>query len=128
LGCQAPAFTDQRHFFVVAARAMRRILVDYARRNRAGKRGGGEGRSPLHDAIEAPDFSEYLEISECLEKLEALDARAAQVIELRFFGGLTHQETARVLDVSVGTIERDWIYARAWLCRALSRDGRQANQ
>jgi RNA polymerase sigma factor (TIGR02999 family) len=107
---------DRTHFFGAAARAMRRILVDYARRNRAARRGGGRIRLTLDDDAPAAERSEMLlALDEALERLAALDPRLSRVVEYRYFGGLTDQETADVLGVTRRTVQRDWVKARNWL-------------
>lgn len=112
---------DRRHFFAVAAMAMRQIVVDHARRRLAGKRGGDLRRVDL-DASELPvqdAAADILAIEEALQKLSALDPRLGRVVELRFYGGLTVEETAEVLDVDPRTVKRDWRKARAVLYVAL---------
>ncbi len=118
-------YSDRHHFYAVAARAMRRILVDHARKRKAAKRGGGASRVPLDRLPELPDERDawLAALDDVLADLERLDARQAQVVELRFFGGLTIQETAATLGVSHATVERDWKVARAWLARELGRFG-----
>lgn len=113
---------DRAHFFAVAAQAMRRILVDHARRQHAAKRIGAHQRVPIDDAspLAIHDNVELLELHEALEDLSEINPRQAQVIELRFFGGMSNQETAEILDVAVATVERDWRAARLWLHRRLS--------
>ena len=110
------------HFFAVAAQAMRRILVDHARRRGAIKRGGGLQRVPLAEAADAdvvPD--EYLlELDDALTELASLDRPLASVVELRFFGGLTIEETARLLEVSPMTVKRRWRIAKGWLHRRIT--------
>jgi len=112
---------DETHFFAVAATAIRRILVDHARTHGRRKRGGEQARVELDtQVIGAPyDGIDILELDDLLEALAADDPRAAQVVELRFFGGLTGEQTARHLDISTATAERDWRYARAWLLQRL---------
>ncbi len=113
---------NRAHFFAVAAQAMRRILVDSARRQRTGKRLGPQDKAVPDDnpeVTDAPDI-DLLALNEALEKLAALNERQAQVVELRYFGGLTNPETAEVLGVSRATVERDWHVARLWLRRLLS--------
>jgi RNA polymerase sigma factor (TIGR02999 family) len=108
---------DRRHFFGVAAKAMRSVLVDHARRKRAVKRGGEAERVPL-DGLAAPfeeQAGDIVDLDVALEELAAMDARAAKVVELRFFAGLTYGETAAVLGVSKTTVEREWEVSRAWL-------------
>jgi RNA polymerase sigma factor (TIGR02999 family) len=106
---------DQSHFRAVAAIAMRQVLTDRARRGRAAKRGGDWRRVSLTD-IGRPEVSvDLVDLDDALTKLERLDPRSAQVVHLRFFGGLTVQETAKVLGVSTRTVEKDWRRSRAWL-------------
>jgi RNA polymerase sigma factor (TIGR02999 family) len=116
------SFENRAHFFGVAASVMRRVLIDHARASRAEKRGGGDVKVPLDDALaaaaETPDA--LIELDEALARLAALDQRQARVIELRFFGGLSVEETAEVLGVASRTVKRDWRVARAWLRRELS--------
>src|SRR5262249_45710672 len=113
------------HFFAAAAEAMRRILVESARRKQRLKRGGGLERQPLdEDQIKAPELdSDLLELDAGLEKLERKDARKAQLVKLRYFAGLTQAQAASVLGISVTTADRDWSYARAWLFREMSKRG-----
>jgi len=112
------------HFFAVGAQIIRRILVDHARQHNRQKRGGGAGRVVLDDAVAlAPQREEeVLALDEALEKLATLDSRQAQVVEMRFFGGLSVEEVAKVLGVSKRTVEGDWTMARAWLLRELTRE------
>ena len=113
---------DRGHFLVVAAWAMRRILVDYARRNRAARRGGGSVRFTLDHDVPAEERGEMLlALDEALERLAALDRRLSQVVEYRYFGGLTEQETADVLGVTRRTVQRDWAKARGWLYLEMNR-------
>ena len=109
------------HFFAVAAQVMRRILVDYARERARIKRGGGAFRISLSDAdhLAILQRTDLVALDDALNALEKFDRRKSKVIELRFFGGLSLQETADVLQVSVGTVRRDWSLARAWLYREL---------
>jgi RNA polymerase sigma-70 factor (ECF subfamily) len=114
------------HFLAVAALAMRRILVDHARRRGREKHGGGWRRVTVHDAfaLRRDHDLDVVALHEALEKMAELDERQAKVVELRIFGGLTAEETARMLDVSARTVERDWKMGQAWLRRELSeRDG-----
>lgn len=118
-------FQNRAHFFSIAVRLMRRVLVDQARRRNAAKRDGG-----LHISLDDIDVAaattdsadEVLRVHEALHKLVAINERQAQVVELRFFGGLSNDEVAALLDVSVATVKRDWVVARAWLQRELSSD------
>jgi len=108
-------FKDRGHFFAAAAGAMRRILIDSARRKRAQKRGGGLQRQPL-DAIAAPEpDADLVALDEALEKLAAQDPLKARLVELRYFAGLTGAQAAEVLGISPTTADRHWAYARAWL-------------
>ena len=120
---QMPDWESCSHFFGVAAHLMRQILVDHARKRRSQKRGGGQAPAPLDEVIAfAPLKSDdIVALDDALTALAAIDARKAKVIELRFFGGLSVEETARALDVSVGTIGREQRMAEAWLHRELSR-------
>ena len=108
---------SRSHFFALAASTMRRILIDYARARRSSKRGGSRVRVDLEHVALGSDESwdHILAIHDALEKLAAIDARAAKVVELRFFAGLEGEEAARVLGVSSRTVKRDWQFAQAWL-------------
>ena len=112
-----PRWQNRAHFFAVAARAMRQILVSYARSQRAEKRGGGALKVELDDAalVSPEESKEIIDLHEALEQLSALDSRKAQVVELKYFGGLNYDEMAEVLKVSPVTVRRDWRFARAWL-------------
>lgn len=125
VGMEASDLQSSRHFFAVAARAMRRILVDHARRRSAGKRGGGQAKLSLDRLPREPEARDacLLELDDALGQLSQLDERKARVVELRFFGGLDIEATAAALDVSHATVERDWAFARAWLARALDEAG-----
>jgi len=120
-GGKAPSYRDSAHFFTAAAAAMRSILVDHARRKGAGKRGGGALRVTLHPGLVGADAPEerILQVHEALERLATEHARAAQVVELLFFAGLSAEEAAQVLGVSDRTVKRDWRFGRAWLLRAM---------
>jgi RNA polymerase sigma factor (TIGR02999 family) len=113
--------TDRAHFFAVAARAMRRILVDYARRHRAVKRGGALGQVSLDDAtlLAAERADALVALDEALDRLADVDTRLSQVVECRFFGGLDEEETAEALAVTSRTVRRDWVKARTWLAREI---------
>jgi len=119
------------HFFALAAQAMRRILADHARRHRAAKRGGSAVRVPLElvegggPASAAGEDVAADDLDAALEDLAKLDPRQARVVELRFFGGLSIEETAEVLAVSTATVKRDWLVARAWLHRELRGGARE---
>jgi RNA polymerase sigma-70 factor (ECF subfamily) len=113
----SPSWQNRAHFFAVAARAMRQILVSYARSNRAQKRGGRGARIELDEAaILSPEQSkEIVDLHEALERLGTLDSRKARVVELKYFGGLNHEEIAEVMKISTVTVRRDWVFAKAWL-------------
>ena len=115
---------DRSHFYAVAAKLMRRILVDYARQKKAAKRDGNRQQVELTDALAIADdrLEEILVVDELLERLAAFDDRRSRVVEMRFFGGMTEEEVAEVLDVSTRTVKRDWNVAKAWLHGELSRD------
>jgi len=112
-----PTFTNRSHFLAVAAKAMRRILINHAKASQRQKRGGGANKIELDEgALISPEQSgAVLDLNEALEKLGTLDQRKAQVVELRYFGGLTQDEIGDVLKISAVTVRRDWIFAKAWL-------------
>jgi len=116
-------FRDRSHFFAVAARAIRRILVDHARTRHRVKRGGQAKRLTIHDGLvaEAPRELDLVDLDDSLGRLAELNERQARIVELRFFGGLTLEETADVLGVSARTVDVDWSMARWWLRRELGR-------
>jgi RNA polymerase sigma factor (TIGR02999 family) len=115
---------DRSHFFAVAARQMRRVLVDHAKARGRVKRGGGRERLTLEESIVvAPGQTQsLLDLDDALTRLEQLDERKAKVIELHFFGGLTYDETAEALGISAATVDRDLRFAKAWLYRELESD------
>jgi RNA polymerase sigma factor (TIGR02999 family) len=115
-------YRDRAHFYGIAARAMRHILVDYARRHGAAKRGGNQRAIALDEAILAvEDRAEaLLALDEALRELETVDPRLGQVVQCRFFGGLTEEETGEVLGVTARTVRRDWLKAKGWLYHHLS--------
>ena len=115
---------DRQHFLALAAQAMRRILVDHARRKRSNKRGGDRDRVTL-DGIEgvAPVDVDVLDVDTALKELTALDARVGRVVELRFFGGYTDQEVCEILDENLARVRRDWVFARTWLKTRLTSRG-----
>lgn len=114
-------FANRAHFFGVAAKAMRHILVDHARAKHAGKRGGWQERVSLADdvATTSAQSGQVLALDEALKSLADLDRRKSDVVELKYFGGLTNEETAEALQISVETVKRDWRFARTWLLREL---------
>ncbi len=112
---------NRAHFFGVAAESMRRILVDHARRRLAGKRGGGVVTVALREGMDWPDGRDLniVELDDALQALARLDPQQSKVVELRFFAGLSVEETAEVLGVSATTVKREWRMARAWLVREM---------
>jgi RNA polymerase sigma-70 factor, ECF subfamily len=122
VGTDNASWRNREHFFAITARIMRQILVDYARRKKYAKRGAGAIHVSLTkaDAISNEPAAEVKALDEALSRLEALDARQARVVELRFFGGLTIKETAGVMGISVDIVKREWSTARAWLYREMS--------
>ena len=121
MGQRKADWESRGQFLALAARAMRRILVDHARRRQAEKRGGPQPRvSPLDESVaDVSPAQDVLALDDCLEALASFDERKARMVELRFFGGLSIEETAQVLGVSPGTVMRDWTLTKAWLHRAL---------
>ena len=117
---------NRTHFVRIAAQVMRRMLIDHARARRTAKREGGLHRVPLEDPLLLTEAQsdELLALDEALERLAELDARQSRIVELRFFGGLTVEETAEALGVAPRTVKRDWSVARAWLHRAVKKNGR----
>ncbi len=123
---RAVRWQNRAHFFGIAAQAMRRILVDHARAHAADKRGSGQRPVSLDEAsiaIGAPDI-DLIALDEVLTRLAALDPQQSRVVELRFFGGLTLDETAEVLNISPATVGREWTLAKAWLYAELTRPAR----
>jgi len=121
---ESPSWTDRAHFLAVGATAMRHVLVNYAQARRAQKRGGGAEPIPLEEAtlpIADGTADEILALDEALARLAAIDARQAQVVEARFFAGLTVDEVAAALRISPATVKRDWQVAGAWLQREVRR-------
>ena len=112
---------DRSHFFCVAAMAMRQILVNYAQSRKAARRGGGDDPLPLDEGIvmEEEASGEVLALNECLDQLAERNDRQAKVVELRFFVGLTNEETGIALGISPATVKRDWLLASAWLKREM---------
>ena len=139
VGQQSVDWQSRAHFIGLASKLMRRVLVDYARARLADKRGGGAGVLSLDemaapDADEAPDTTptalqhldahtqeEVSAIDQALQRLEQIDARQAQIVEMRYFGGLTVEQTAEAIDISEATVKREWTLARAWLRRELGK-------
>jgi RNA polymerase sigma factor (TIGR02999 family) len=123
----AVRWQNRAHFFAMSARMMRRILVDFARASGNGKRGGGAQKVTLDEAmlVSNEGGQDLAELDEALEALEAVHPRKSQVVELRFFGGLTVEETAEALHMSPETVKRDWRFARLWLLRELGVGGQR---
>lgn len=121
MDCTRMEWRDRVHFFSVASRMMRRVLIDYARRF-GSKRGAGLKRVPLDEtAVFGEDFpADFLALDAALDELAAVDERKCRVVELRFFGGMTVEETAAALELSSITVIREWNFAKAWLYRAMS--------
>lgn len=113
---------NRAHFFAIASQLMRQILVDYARRHRAGKRGSGTYTLTLDEQMGLPQTRsvDLVALDEALVGLAQLDAQQSRIVELRFFGGLSIDETSAVLGISTATVKRDWVTARAWLHREIS--------
>jgi RNA polymerase sigma-70 factor, ECF subfamily len=114
---------NRAHFFAIAAKEMRRLLLMHAREKRAEKRGAGGQRVTLDEGMVLTEdhLEDLIMLDACMDRLAALDARQARIVELRFYGGLSVEETAEVLEISTATVKREWAMARAWLLRELSR-------
>ena len=123
VGQEAPKWESRGHFFAIAANLMRQILVDYARRRGAAKRGSGVCMLSLDDAVALPQRRELdvVALDDALNTLAEMDPRQSRVVELRFFAGLTLEETSEVMGIATATAQRDWTAARAWLHREISR-------
>ncbi len=124
LGQQSADWQNRAHFFAVAAQVMRHLLVDHARSRRYARRGGSALRITLDEAVAAApeDPVDLLALNEALNRLDAMDARKCRIVELRYFSGLSVEETAKVLGVSAITIKREWLKAKAWLYRELNQE------
>ncbi|MEZ5427789.1 MAG: sigma-70 family RNA polymerase sigma factor [Pyrinomonadaceae bacterium] len=118
---------NRTHFFAISAQLMRRILVDFARARKTGKRGGENQRITFDDAlpVSAEKEAGLIELDEALKQLETLDRRQSQIVEMRYFGGMTEEEISKALDISARTVRRDWVAARAWLYRELSKTNKE---
>ena len=125
-GLEEMCWQDRAHFFAVASQAMRRILVDHARLRGNWKRGGGVRKVALDEAltVSAERAAEVVELDEALARLAEVAPRKSRLVELRFFGGLSIEETAEVLQVSPGTVMRDWTFAKAWLLKEITGSGK----
>jgi RNA polymerase sigma factor (TIGR02999 family) len=121
-GGNAPQWQNRAHFFGVAAHLMRQILVEHARGHDAAKRGGSAIKLALDDAVALPRQIDVdvVALDKALNELSELDAQQSRIVELRFFGGLTIEDTSEVLRISPATVKRDWVTARAWLYRAMT--------
>ena len=126
VGLDTPQWESRTHFFAIAARLMRQVLVDYARRHQADKRGGGAYKVSLEAAndISRREDVDVVALDDALEALARIDARQSRVVELRFFCGLSLQEISLALDIAPATVQRDWTAARAWLYREMSKNSR----
>ena len=123
VGQPGKRWQSRTHFFAVAARAMRHVLVDHARAQQCSKRGGKNRKVSLDEAIAAPNMqtsADLIALDDALRDLKAKDLRKSQIVEMRYFGGMTVEETAEALGISVGTVIRDWNAARAWLLEAIN--------
>jgi RNA polymerase sigma factor (TIGR02999 family) len=123
VGQDLPRWEGRTHFFAIAAQLMRQILVDYARRHRASKRGGGACMLEVDDAIALPQRKrvDIVALDDALNSLAKIDPRQSRVVELRFFVGLSLEETSEVMGIATATVQRDWTTARAWLHREICR-------
>ncbi len=132
VGPREVPWDGRRHFYTAAAEAMRRVLLDYAKARGRAKRGGSDGSPPRRvdfasaaDLVASENFEQFVSFDEALDRLEKESAEAAQVVQLRFFAGLSVEQTALTLGVSERTVNRLWTFARAWLHRVLSEDERK---
>ena len=123
VSAQHTDWKGRRYFYAAASQIMRRVLVDYARKKRSAKRGRDAKRVPFEEAMARPDYApaaaDVVAFDEALTRLKAIGARKAQVVELWFFGGMTVEETAHVMNISPATVKREWATARAWLFRRI---------
>jgi len=119
---QRAGWKSRSHFFAIAASMMRRILVDHAKENRASKRGGGLPKASLDEALTVSESQpiDLVALNDALSELEKIDPQRSQIVELRFFGGLSNEESAEVLGISPATVQRQWAGARAWLYRQIT--------
>jgi RNA polymerase sigma factor (TIGR02999 family) len=123
VGKGSPPWQSRAHFFGIAARLMRQILVEHARAHQAAKRGGNSFKLTLDDAaaLAQPANLDLVSLDDALKKLSSLDARQSRIVELRFFAGLTIEDAAEVMEISPATVAREWTIARAWLHREIAR-------
>lgn len=124
VGLSTPQWESRTHFFAIAAQLMRQILVDYARRRGAAKRGASVARVSLEDVARAPKKRDLdvVALDDALKGLAKIDPRQSRVVELRFFAGLSLQEISEAMEIAPATVQRDWTAARAWLHREISRN------
>ncbi len=124
VGLNSPVWESRSHFFAIAAQLMRQILVDYARRHGAAKRGADSPKVSIEEAIMASQAKgvDVILLDDALQSLEKIDSRQARVVELRFFGGLSLTEISDAMQIAPATVQRDWTAARAWLHREMSRN------
>ncbi len=130
LGSPTMDWQNRAHFFAVASQIMRRILIDYARGHRAEKRGGDYRKLSLDEDL-SYDWRQadaLLDLDQALDKLEGYDPRLCKIVEMRFFGGMTEEEAAEVLNISVRTVRRDWQFARTWLYGEMTRRSTEAGK
>lgn len=124
IGDQNISWQNRAHFFGIAAQSMRQILVDHARKRKSLKRGEGKGNISLDEVFEVSEKTDdqIIALDEALKKLESLEERSSKIVELRYFSGLTIEETAEVLNISPATAKRDWNFAKAWLYREIANN------
>jgi RNA polymerase sigma factor (TIGR02999 family) len=124
IGNQQISWQSRAHFFGIAAKTMRQILVDYARKRNSQKRGSGKTKLSLDDAqlVASESDDQILALDEALKKLENIEERSGKIVELRYFSGLTIEETAELLNISSATVKRDWQFAKAWLYKEIQQN------
>jgi len=124
IGNQSISWQSRAHFFGIAAKTMRQILVDYARKRNSQKRGSGKTKLSLDDAqlVASESDDQILALDEALRKLEGVEERSGKIVELRYFSGLTIEETAELLNISSATVKRDWQFAKAWLYKEIQQN------
>lgn len=130
VGRQETQWSNRAHFFAVASRIIRGILVDYTRTRRAQKRGAGAAQIAVDESIagEVPREVDLLDLDRALDALQEFDPQQSQIVEMRFFGGLSNEEVAEVLGISVSTVKRDWIMAKTWLRRQTAPGGEEPRE
>lgn len=122
IGSNKLSWESRSHFYGIAAKSMRQILVDYARKRKSQKRGEGKTELPLDEAhfVIGESEEQLLNLNDALDKLESIEERSSKIVELRFFSGLSIEETAKILNISAATVKRDWKFAKAWLYREIN--------